>query len=81
MTQSDAMSPDVAKPYAETTTNNSGTFAPFIEVNSVNAGKMAINVDRIDSITPSESGTQIVFDGNKMLVTETYETLLAALNK
>ena len=81
MTQSDAMSPDVAKPYAET--SNSQNVAKFIEVNSVNAGeKMAINIDRIISIRPSESGgSRITVDGDKIVVKETYESLLAALNQ
>ena len=66
MTQSpsDVMSPDVAKPYAETSKNDGRKVATFIEVNAVDAGeKMAINIDRIISITPTQAGgAKLVLD-------------------
>jgi hypothetical protein len=77
----DAMSPDVAKPYADTSKIDGLNGVKFIEVNGVSPEeKVAINIDRIISIKRSDDGgATLMCDGIEIEVKETYESLIAAI--
>jgi hypothetical protein len=70
---SDAMSPDVAKPYADTSKIYGLNGVNFIEVNGVSPGKtIAVNIDRVISVKRSEAGgATLMLDGIEIEVKET----------